>query len=578
MGVETGAAEPGALSTLFRLRTYARPHSASLAAMLFFHAVGTGLEIISPLLTQRLIDGPVRHRTTDGIAVLAGLALLVSIGVMVTDHLGRLAHAAGTVGIEKSLRTDLYSHLQRLPLSFHERWPSGQLLSRATTDLRVVGGFLGFGSVFIVLQASTYLGVSILLITIYWPLGLLVSAGVIPVLWLTYQLSRSFLPVSRRLQDELGDLTSLVEESVLGFRTIRAFGRHRYVNQLFSKAAKVVYDTGLEKGRIIARFWPAIEIVPGLMLAAILCGGAYAVANGAMTIGELVAFIGLMMFAIWPLDSLGWLLGEAQQAATAAQRVYEILDTEPTIRSGPRTMKSRGHLQFHQVAFRYPGETADVLHDVTLSVEPGETMALVGASGSGKSTLTLLVNRLHDVTAGRITLDGVDIRDLELANLRTVIGAAFEEPTLFSASVRENLTLGRPDATDDEVRTALEIAQAEFAHDLPWGLNTRIGEKGLSLSGGQRQRLALARAVIGRPRVLVLDDPLSALDVHTESLVEQALKSVLTDTTALLVVHRPSTVALADRVALIDGGTIAAVGTHHELLRTPAYREVLAQK
>ncbi|MFI5956430.1 ABC transporter ATP-binding protein [Cryptosporangium sp. NPDC051539] len=580
MGREAGMAKPGALKTLFRLRSYARPYAGPLSLMMFCAALGQALAIVGPLLTQRLIDGPVRHGTTDGIAALAGLGLLVSAANVACDHIGRLAHAAGAVGIEKSLRTDLYSHLQRLPLSFHESWQSGQLLSRATTDLRAVGGFLAFGSVFIVLQSSTYLGVSILLITIYWPLGLLVSAGVVPVLWMTYRLSRTFLPISRRLQDQLGDLTSLVEESVLGFRTIRAFGRHRHVNGLFGKAAGTVYDTGLTQGRIIARFWPAIETVPGLMLAVILLGGAYAVANGELTIGQLVAFIGLMLFAIWPLDSLGWLLGEAQQAATAAQRVYEILDAKPSIVDGDQqTVTNHGHLRFEHVSFRYPTEKQPVLRDVDLDVRPGETMALVGASGSGKTTLTLLVNRLHEVTRGRITLDGVDIRDLRLETLRTVVGSAFEDPTLFSASVRENLTLGRPDASDDEVTTALRVAQADFAYDLPWGLDTRIGEKGLSLSGGQRQRLALARAVLGRPRVLVLDDPLSALDVHTESLVEQALKSVLTDTTALLVVHRPSTVALADRVALIADGTIAAVGTHEELTETvPAYREVLAAK
>ncbi|GAA0284123.1 ABC transporter ATP-binding protein [Cryptosporangium japonicum] len=561
-----------------RLRTYARPHAARLLVLLFSAAAAQALQIVGPLLTQRLIDGPVRHRTTDGLWVLAGLALLAALLIQVSDYIGRRAHATGSVGIETALRTDLYGHMQRLSLSFHERWQSGQLLSRATSDLRAVGSFLAFGSVFIVLQTVTYLGVSIVLISIYWPLGLLVTAGVLPVMVLTYGLSRSYLPLSRRLQDEVGDLTSLVEESVLGFRTIRAFGRHRYLNEKFAEAAGQVKRTGLAQGMVIARYWPAIEAVPGFLLGATLLGGAHAVANGAMTVGELVAFVGLLTFAIWPLDSLGWLLGEAQQAATAAQRVYEILDAEPGIvdRTPTEQLDVRGHLRFEDVSFRYPTEKDPVLQHVDLDVRPGETLALAGVSGSGKTTLTLLVDRLHDVSGGRITLDGVDIRDLPLETLRTHVSAAFEDPTLFSASVRENITLGRPDATDEEVAAALRIAQAEFAYDLPWGLDTRIGEKGLSLSGGQRQRLALARAVVGRPRVLVLDDPLSALDVETEALVEKALRTVLTGTTALLVVHRPSTVVLADRVALLDGGTIAAVGTHEELLATvPAYRNVL---
>lgn len=572
-------ADAGPLRTLLRLRTYARPQAGRLSTLFVCVGFAQSLQIVGPLLTQRVIDGPVRHRTTDGLLLLAGLALLAGLLVPLSDFVARRAQAAGSVGIETALRTDLYSHLQRLPLAFHERWQSGQLLSRATSDLRAVGGFLSYGAVFIVLESATFLGTSIVLMTIYWPLGLVVTAGMIPVLLLTYSLSRTYLPLSRRLQDEVGDLTSLVEESVLGFRTIRAFGRHRHVSEKFADAARTVFDTGLEKGRVIARFWPAIEAVPGVLLAVVLLGGAHAVADGAMTVGQLVAFVGLLTFAIWPLDSLGWLLGEAQQAATAAQRVYEILDSEPTIVDRPTAREvttTSGRLRFENVTFRYPTEQEPVLTEVDLELHPGETLALAGVSGSGKTTLTLLVNRLYDVTGGRITLDGVDIRDLRLESLRTQVGAAFEDPTLFSASVRENVTMGRPDATDDEVADALRIAQAEFVHELPWGLDTRIGEKGLSLSGGQRQRLALARAVVGRPRVLVLDDPLSALDVHTEALVEQALRTVLTGTTALLVVHRPSTVALADRVALLDGGTIVAVGTHEELSATvPAYREVL---
>jgi ATP-binding cassette, subfamily B, bacterial len=239
----------------------------------------------------------------------------------------------------------------------------------------------------------------------------------------------------------------------------------------------------------------------------------------------------------------------------------------------------KGRLRFESVGFSYPGAEEPVLHDVDLEVRPGETLALVGVTGSGKSTLTALVPRLYDVTSGRITIDGIDVRDIRLDSLRSVVSTAFEDPTLFSASVRENVTLGFPQATDADVVQALDIAQAHFVHDLPWGLDTRIGEQGMSLSGGQRQRLALARAVIGRPSILVLDDPLSALDVHTEALVEKALRRVLTGTTALLVVHRPSTVALADRVALLQGGTIQAVGTHSQLMRDePSYRAVLSQR
>jgi ATP-binding cassette, subfamily B, bacterial len=292
--------------------------------------------------------------------------------------------------------------------------------------------------------------------------------------------------------------------------------------------------------------------------------------------------VSLELMLIGPIDMLGWIIANLQESMTAADRIYEVLDSDVTIadRPGAITIDPRavtGHVRFEGVVFTFPDATEPVLRGIDLDIRPGETVALVGVTGSGKSALISLVPRMHDVTGGRITIDGHDIRDLRLDNLRDLIGVAFEEPTLFSMSVRENLTLGRPDATDPQVTEALAIAQADFVHDLPWGLETRVGEQGLSLSGGQRQRLALARAVLGRPRVLVLDDPLSALDVHTEALVEEALARVLVGSTALIVVHRPSTVALADRVALLEDGVITHVGTHSELLTTvPAYRAVLS--
>jgi ATP-binding cassette subfamily B protein len=306
-----------------------------------------------------------------------------------------------------------------------------------------------------------------------------------------------------------------------------------------------------------------------------------AVAHGALTLGELVAFLTLYLRLIWPMIALGWLLALTQEAASAARRIFEVLDERPAIVDPPDPAvlpAGRRALQFHQVRFRYPDAAEDVLRGVDLTIHDGETMALVGATGSGKTTLIELAPRLYDVTGGSITVGGWDIRDLTLDVLRTTVATAFEDATLFSASVRENVTLGRPDATDADVAEAIDIAQADFAYQLPFGLDTRIGEQGLSLSGGQRQRLALARAVLGRPDVLVLDDPLSALDVQTEAQVEAALRRVLSNTTALIVAHRPSTVLLADRAALLVDGRIAAVGTHRELLASePRYRALLAQ-
>jgi ATP-binding cassette, subfamily B, bacterial len=304
--------------------------------------------------------------------------------------------------------------------------------------------------------------------------------------------------------------------------------------------------------------------------------------HGELTLGQLVAFLTLYLRLVWPIVTLGWLLALTQEAASAAQRIFEVLDTEPAITSlptpAPITSLARADVRFESVWFRYPDSDEDVLRGIDLEIADGETMAIVGATGSGKTSLTALVPRLFDVTGGRITIGGSDIRELPLAQVRTIVSTAFEEATLFSASVFENLTMGRPGVSDADVTEAIDVAQASFVYDLPHGVATRVGEQGLSLSGGQRQRLALARAVLGRPRVLVLDDPLSALDVHTEELVERALRRILANTTALLVAHRPSTVLLADRVALLRDGRIVAVGTHRELLTgAPGYRELLAQ-
>jgi len=413
-------------------------------------------------------------------------------------------------------------------------------------------------------------------------LGAVVAASLVPVIAVCARFERQYSVVSRRVQDQTGDLATSIEEAATGIRVIKAFGRRRLVAARFDRGARRVYDTQLAKVRLRATFWALLDLVPNATLGIVVLLGALAVGHRQLSLGGLVAFITLTLQLVWPVEALGFILASAQEAGTAAQRIYEVLDSRPEIvdRPGARTVgRGPGLLRFEGVGFTYPDARSPVLHDIDLTISPGETIALVGVTGSGKTTMAALVPRLADVTAGRVTLDGVDIRDITLSSLRRLVATAFEEPILFSASVRENVTLGTADATDDEVTAALALAQADFVYDLPWGLDTRVGEQGLSLSGGQRQRLALARAVIGRPRVLILDDPLSALDVATEALVEKALARVLADTTALVVVHRPSTVALADRVALLQGGTITAVGTHSELMsEQPAYRAILSQE
>ncbi|MFC7640370.1 ABC transporter ATP-binding protein [Streptosporangium lutulentum] len=408
--------------------------------------------------------------------------------------------ADAVLGLETSIRDDLYEHLQRLPMGFHGSWQSGQLLSRATTDLSTIRRFLGFGLLFLVLITLQIATVTWLLLQMYWPLGLLVVASVVPVVITSLRFERQYITISRRVQDQQGDLATVVEESAAGIRTIKAYGRRRYVFDDFDDGALKVYGTSMEKVRLSARFFTFLEVIPNITLALVLLLGALAVGSGSLTAGSLVAFTTLMLQLVWPISALGFILTMGQEAMTAADRVMEVLDTEPEIVGGTKVIeRPRGHLRFEGAEFRFPGAAEPVLHDVWLEVRPGETVAIVGATGSGKTTLTALVPRLYDVSAGRVTIDGHDVRDLSLPALRSMVSTAFEEPTLFSMSVRENLTLGRHDATEEEIAEALRVAQAGFVHQLPWGLETRIGEQGMSLSGGQRQRLALARAVLSRP-------------------------------------------------------------------------------
>lgn len=567
------------LNSLWRLRGYLRPYVWQLVVMTVSALVGVGASLAIPLVSKRIIDGPIAHHEESGLLTLGLLAIALGFVEAFLVFVRRWIQASAILGLETRLRTDLYAHLQRLQVAFHGQWQGGQLLSRVTLDLSVIRRFLGFGALFLVINVFQLVTVTALLLHMYTPLGLLVAASAVPIIVLSIRFERRYVKVSRRVQDQQGDVATIVEESAVGIRVIKAFGRRRHRYDVFDERARALYDTSMTKIRLSSRFWSVLELVPNLTLALVLLVGALAVGRGSLTLGTIVAFTTLMLQLVWPIASLGHIMVMAQESMTAADRVHDVLDSEPTIVGGDTELAdARGHLEFQGVSFRFPDSDTPVLRDVWLDVRPGETVAIVGATGSGKTTLTALVPRLYDVTGGRILVDGHDIRDLTLPCLRSVVVTAFEEATLFSMSVRENLTLGHADATEAEIRRALEVAQATFVYDLPWGLATRIGEQGMSLSGGQRQRLALARAVLAEPKILVLDDTLSALDVETEALVEEALRHVLAEATGLVVAHRASTVLLADRVALIEDGTISHVGTHHELLETvPAYRELLGQ-
>ena len=595
------------VGALWRLRGYLKPYRTQLIVM-FAAALGAvAAEIAIPLLTKAVVDGAIAHRDKSLLIPLslAAIALGASIGVL--NMIRRWIQAGAVANIEKSIRDDLYAHLQRLQASFHDDWQSGQLLSRATTDLSSIRRFAGFGLIFLVTNIMTFVAVVALLIHLNWWLGLITGVVFAPVLPVCFRFEKRYRVLSRRVQDQQGDLATVIEEAATGVRVLKALGRGRQASARHDAQAAEVCRTQVEKAGLLGSFWALLDLIPNAVIGLIIVLGAIAVSTHSLTLGGLVAFITLALELVWPVEAMGYIIASGQEAATAAQRVLEIFDTEPEItdqdrgqdapeRAGVRALApgrgphravpgprqpapaagTRGHLVFDHVAFCYPGAAEPVLRDIVLDLPPGQTMVLTGATGSGKSTLLQLVPRLADATSGSVRLDGTDVRDLPLERLRAAVGCAFEDATLFSASVRENVMFGAPDADADAVEAALTAAQARFAYDLPWGLDTRIGEQGMALSGGQRQRIALARAILARPDVLILDDPLSALDVHTEERVTRALHEILAGSTALVVAHRPSTVALADTVALLSGGVIAARGSHRQLLASnPEYAALM---
>lgn len=561
------------MRTLLRLWPYVRPVRARLFSAAFIAVLASCIGLVIPLVLKWMVDGPIADRDPAGVWLGALYLLLLGLAEALLFGFRRWLVARPLSHVEAEMRAGLYRHLQRLPIAFHDRWASGQLLSRATGDLALLRMFFAFPLTFLLVNGVTILVGVIIMLVQDWALGLVILVPAAPVLITCVVFEKRYSLAARQAQDQVGDLTTVVEESVLGIRIIKGFGRHRSQARAFRELSGKLRGTELRKARLLATILGIIVTLPEFAIGAALVLGAVQVADGTLSAGTLVAFLSTALALRWPVDSIGFLLAMSQEAATATERYFEVMDAEPesgtTASAGRRDARREGGLRFENVTFRYPDApegTPPVLNRIDLHIRPGESLALVGATGSGKTTLTALVPRLHEVTEGRITLDGRDITEMSREELRSRVAVAFEEPTLFSATVGENVLMGGGTGEEDLER-ALAVAQADFAHALPQGTATQVGEQGLSLSGGQRQRLALARAVVGRPDFLVLDDPLSALDVHTEAAVEAALRRVLADTTALIVAHRPSTVLLADRVALLSGGRITAVGTHHELLR-----------
>ncbi|GAB3392263.1 ABC transporter ATP-binding protein [Humibacter soli] len=579
--------------SLARIYPYAKPAMPRIYLGMVAAIGASIVALLIPIVLQALVDGPIQDGDPTQVIPSAVLVLVLGIAEAVLISLRRWFVLTPGTKVEADLRNAFYAKLQDLPVSFHDGWPSGQLLSRAVSDLNLIRRWISFGFVLLFVNIATIIIGFFVLIAWNWLLALIFIVCSIPLWIYGYIFESRYSVIARRSQDQAGDLATSVEESVHGIRVLKAFGRGRHALRNFEKQAEDLQGTEIAKAKAVAGIWLWLLLVPDVAFALCLVVGVWLVSQNTLQVGQLLAFFATATVLRFPIESIGFLLSMTFDTRTAADRFFDVMNTPNSIGDPeqPKTITDpKGRLVFRGAHFRYPDTPEgypDLLDGIDLELEPGETMALVGLTGCGKSTLTALTTRLYDVTGGAVVLDGVDIRDLTRGELRTHIAMAFEDATLFSASVRDNVLLGRADLIDDDEKTkaaaeavlteALQVAQAGFVYDLPEGVETKVGEEGLSLSGGQRQRLALARAVAANPEVLVLDDPLSALDVDTEALVEAALRRVLASTTALIVAHRPSTVMLADRVALLEDGRITAVGTHSELLASNEhYRFVIS--
>ncbi|MET4094067.1 ABC transporter ATP-binding protein [Arthrobacter sp. UYCu712] len=574
-------------SSISRLYPHVRPILPRLIMGLVCALLASVVALAIPQVLRVLVNESLRPGGgTDAVWIASLVILVLGVAEAGLVALRRQFVINPATTVETRMRVSLYAHLQDLTVSFHDRWGSGQLLSRAMTDLNFLRRWMAFGAIMLVVTSLTVVIGVVVMFTMSWQLALIFLAAAVPIMIYGFRFRTRFSKVARRSQDQAGDLATTVEESVHGIRVLKAFGRSREALENFNEQAEELRQTEIAKAKHLATFSLVVTLLPELALGAGLVVGIVLASTGELSIGALVAFFATAAVIAAPVEFCGMLLAMALTAKTAVDRHFEVMDSVNTITSPEdprRPAELKGALSFHHATFAFEdAPDKPILKDISLEITPGETMALVGITGSGKSALLQLVPRLYEVSDGSITIDGVDLREFSVEELRNVVAVAFEDTTLFSNSVRDNVLLGAPGTSSPEGREealeeALDVAQAHFAYSLPEGLDTLIGEEGLSLSGGQRQRIALARAIAARPKVLVLDDPLSALDVNTEELVEHRLREVLADTTTLIVAHRPSTVALADRVALLEDGRITAVGTHAELLaRNSHYRYVIA--
>jgi ATP-binding cassette subfamily B protein len=569
---------PARRRTFVRLLTFLSPYRVSLVLSSVLaigsQVAGVLVWVITGVVVNELSGDPSTRLLT--LEILAIVALGLARGVLMLGR--RIISGRQALAVEYDLRDELYAHFLRLSFGFYDRNQTGQLMSRATIDLQSVRFFLGYGLIFFAQHVVTIVVVSAVLFVYEWRLALVALAITPVIVAVAYRYSQVSHPVLRDVQQKLADVATVAEESIVGVHVVKSFSQEERRAGQLSRAADAVFERSLDANRQRAVFVPLLSFLPLLAQAAVLLLAGRMVISGSLSLGEFFAFNGLLAMLVMPLRMIGMWVGQAQRAVAAGERIFEVLDEPEEIADSPSAhvlAGGPGHVRFEGVDFGYEPSRL-VLEDVDLDIAAGQTVALIGRTGSGKTTLAALVPRFYDATAGRVLVDGVDVRDVQRRSLRREIGVISQDPFLFSASVRDNIAFGLPNAGHDAVEAAARAAQAhEFIEELPQGYDTVIGERGITLSGGQRQRLAIARALLIDPRILILDDATASVDATTEARIRAGLREVMRDRTTIIIAHRLSTIALADEIVVLDQGRIAARGSQSELLEeSPLFREI----
>jgi ABC-type multidrug transport system fused ATPase/permease subunit len=572
------ATTPAYRRTFARLIGFLRPYKWSVIVSIVLAVGSQAAAVVIAFLTGDALQRALFSESGRTLWFLAGAILFTGLLRALFMMGRRLIAGRQALAIEYDMRNQLYAKLLRLSFGFYDRHQTGQLMSRATVDLQAVRFFLGYGLIFFFQHVLTIVGVTAVMFVTNWRLALAATAITPFIVILAYRYSTVSHPILRDIQQKMADVATVAEENIVGVHVVKSFAQERTETEKFAQRSEAVFRRSVDANRQRALYVPLLSFLPLVAQAAVLLVGGRMVANGTLDFGAFFTFNVLVLLLVLPLRMLGMWIGQAQRATASGERIFEVMDETEEITERPNAVElpaGDGLVRFEGVSFAYL-EARPVLQDIDLELEPGRTIALIGHTGSGKTTLASLVPRFYDVTAGHVTVDGADVRDVKLVSLRRAIGIVAQDPFLFSASVAENIAFGAPEATREQVEEAARLAQAdEFIANLPDGYDTVIGERGITLSGGQRQRLAIARALVMNPRILILDDATASVDATTEAKIRLGLRQAMKGRTTIIIAHRLSTISLADELVVLDGGRICGRGTDEELLRTNAvFREI----